>query len=1013
MHVCTTCGYTFRDNETNPLEHQHTFASVYSFDENTHWFAATCGHDVRKDEEAHKFVDRVVEPTYESQGYTKHTCSVCGYGYVDNYVEPLVPVVTREMKFVTSEIGSNVSSQYTTGNYGSFTANGINFEYYRGIGTGNGTDYITLLDSNYLYGDGGLGDYIFNISPIYDIRELVITYKATESALVTYSTNRYEDENSGTIALEASRDYVTKTVSLPKDTNFVRISTNGSNLYIKEFAYNYTGVLNDYELTSGYQASRSKAPAVVNNLVDGVSKKSFTLADGSVKEYTYYSTEYVVEHQEVSAREASYVTPVDVANYYLAFRCFPANYVYKSYMSNDVTNTFGSYLRQVSSYNRTDGYATAVPYNDHEGMTAPIYHELDIDLDGSYRTNSRGVGRIIVWEDGFSCYEGYDPVIIYTDDHYATFQEYNNNGSFLPRFGAEMVVNGLVHTQAETLQEYVMYKVNYIVNGVSDEFNYFYEGRYLTSDYLKYVYTPYVEGYEFVGWYFDAECTNIVDNYYLYQDVDVYAKFIQSQHMGRDLDDAFTTEEAINHIDAVGDDGYPYYVRGVVTAVNGTGYNGHSYRFVLDDVFTAYYAESYGMIAPKVGDEVIVRGQLTLYNGSIYETVTNTGIIAQNITNKETAKFYYVEGLPFNILSYSPTIIFYTAGHPDGFEMSLNYDAISEIGYFWSIDTLDYFIITLRNENDQVVQISSPTYNYLDDDDNVLHFAGFPGYGAIALINPSEDWQEQVEQGDYSQCYYIPLESYGEGTYGGFIRLAAGVTIAGVNQNVVLEPIYETDRIGEYNLYAYQSTNTFVAEWNNPYDEIEYYFDNLSHTRDANIESYLEDEDNGVLYNTLWGDFALTCFGLDFDDFNAYILENGYVRVEGINYEVYINVENNMAIYFSRNEGLIEVSTIPYAENLYGFTIEGFEEETTTYSINVVDDTKEYYVWAWMQHQNGSWYETNLVDGQLQFEVPMSMNYFCVAEFEAGTLEPNWDYCIRETNNMYLNPRTTVYEIHF
>ncbi len=33
----------------------------------------------------HSFVDKTVEPTYDEQGYTEHTCSVCGYSFKDNY----------------------------------------------------------------------------------------------------------------------------------------------------------------------------------------------------------------------------------------------------------------------------------------------------------------------------------------------------------------------------------------------------------------------------------------------------------------------------------------------------------------------------------------------------------------------------------------------------------------------------------------------------------------------------------------------------------------------------------------------------------------------------------------------------------------------------------------------------------------------------------------------------------------------------------------------------------------
>ncbi len=33
----------------------------------------------------HKFVDKTIAPTYDAEGYTEHTCSVCGYSYRDNY----------------------------------------------------------------------------------------------------------------------------------------------------------------------------------------------------------------------------------------------------------------------------------------------------------------------------------------------------------------------------------------------------------------------------------------------------------------------------------------------------------------------------------------------------------------------------------------------------------------------------------------------------------------------------------------------------------------------------------------------------------------------------------------------------------------------------------------------------------------------------------------------------------------------------------------------------------------
>ncbi len=48
------------------------------------------------------------------------------------------------------------------------------------------------------------------------------------------------------------------------------------------------------------------------------------------------------------------------------------------------------------------------------------------------------MGRIVVWEAGFTG-TNYDdsPVCTYTDDHYATWLEYYNNGTFSKRFNGD------------------------------------------------------------------------------------------------------------------------------------------------------------------------------------------------------------------------------------------------------------------------------------------------------------------------------------------------------------------------------------------------------------------------------------------------------------------------------------------------------------------------------------------------------------------------------------------------
>ena len=41
------------------------------------------------DPSEHSYVDTIVKPTCDAQGYTLHTCSACGNEYRDHYVESL------------------------------------------------------------------------------------------------------------------------------------------------------------------------------------------------------------------------------------------------------------------------------------------------------------------------------------------------------------------------------------------------------------------------------------------------------------------------------------------------------------------------------------------------------------------------------------------------------------------------------------------------------------------------------------------------------------------------------------------------------------------------------------------------------------------------------------------------------------------------------------------------------------------------------------------------------------
>ena len=57
-----------------------------------------------------------------------------------------------------------------------------------------------------------------------------------------------------------------------------------------------------------------------------------------------------------------------------------------------------------------------------------------------------------MWEYGFD-YKGYDNSIValFTDDHYASFSEYLNNGTWGDRFNAEFDRTAYIYASAKTL----------------------------------------------------------------------------------------------------------------------------------------------------------------------------------------------------------------------------------------------------------------------------------------------------------------------------------------------------------------------------------------------------------------------------------------------------------------------------------------------------------------------------------------------------------------------------------
>ena len=351
---------------------------------------------------------------------------------------------------------SITSGGYSTGNYGSIYSNGYNFVYYR---TTDYSGYVAnLLPATCNYGDP-MGGSIANNDPIYGIDSVTIKYSNTSKSGATAGKLSYGTTNTldGSLSIPYSASDNTVTLNIPGGANFIKIESGNTKLALKEFTVHYTNSGSSYYTPIDAYANyyRINPNKYTGTLVAGstsvtvpvsvsYSGNRYTVLQS--KTYTYYTLDYVESNPSV-ASAAAMTDPVDVANYYSIFGTVPANYGGKTSNPgidntvNDVRSVFGSDTRQVSYYSRTDGYATAVPnINASQG-----YYEFDIDVDGNYSTSSRGVGRVVAWIKGInnSAYgNGSYRVCHFTDDHYATFQEFNNLGQFLPKFDAERQITG-------------------------------------------------------------------------------------------------------------------------------------------------------------------------------------------------------------------------------------------------------------------------------------------------------------------------------------------------------------------------------------------------------------------------------------------------------------------------------------------------------------------------------------------------------------------------------------------
>ena len=369
----------------------------------------------------------------------------------ENYQPPISSSFPSEeatsYKVIDNTYSSVFSFRYTTGNYSNqydafdYSVNilDIDFQYYRAVKAPDGY-LIKMLDLDAaLAFSNQLGGALMNVSEINHLANIEITYynesSSTSGGYVRFGKNltcAYGYE------LTYSESDITLSFNIP-ESKYFRIETNGANLIIKSIKL---GIAQGNVIDDGYgyytkQEYRINPIKFSGELQSGVSyvdvptsisvnKNSSTYIVNETKRLTYYDYDYVTSNN-LEPSEVSIIDPLEVALYYAAFNKAPVNYNENGSSNHSY---FGDYARRISSeYSRTDGYVNAL-----SGITPTDgYIELDIGVNGNYAIRSRGVGRIVVFYSGSSSL-GYDnsPLLVYTDDHYATFREFLGYDFSLP-----------------------------------------------------------------------------------------------------------------------------------------------------------------------------------------------------------------------------------------------------------------------------------------------------------------------------------------------------------------------------------------------------------------------------------------------------------------------------------------------------------------------------------------------------------------------------------------------------
>lgn len=320
------------------------------------------------------------------------TCSINGAKDLlhDSHIVAHAAETTKTISSFTS-VGS-----YTT-NWGTKTYNGVDFFNYR-VGSGAKLVMNPSPTKSADFANGALDGCFFNVEPIAGLKSVKVTFSGSSSGSIEFGENLHY--TSKTSNIKSGQVY-----EAPSGSQAFRINCGSSKMTVTQIQYTYD------------TSATETAFEYYRPFSDG------DRGDPQIATGTSITVPWTNGDTKTLTKGNNYTDISEIAAYYVAFGTWPNNY------------GISGKTYKVSEYNLTDGYTTSVPWSK-----SGYYYELDVDLDGTYTTSSRGVGRLVCFDKGFSdTANGYgsEPVVVYSDDHYKTFQEYDNKGGWMKRFNGE------------------------------------------------------------------------------------------------------------------------------------------------------------------------------------------------------------------------------------------------------------------------------------------------------------------------------------------------------------------------------------------------------------------------------------------------------------------------------------------------------------------------------------------------------------------------------------------------